>query len=80
MTKPKQHDPIQEQLARIEAQASSKKGLNLEEKLKEETLKNQEALRGARKWFRNSSVGYLRILSFPRRREPIRQISQVLAG
>lgn len=41
----------EEQLLLIESQASRKKGLNLEEKLKEENLKDNEARRGARKWF-----------------------------
>ena len=36
---------LQEQLALIEAQASSKEGLNLDEKLKEEKLEDNKARR-----------------------------------
>lgn len=62
MDRHEQENPfLQEQLALIESQASTKKGLNLEEKLKEETLKDNEARRGARKWFQ---ACLLALLSF----------------
>ncbi len=62
MNKPDQEQiALQEQLTLIESQASVKKGLNLEERLKEEKLKDNEARRGARKWFQ---VCLLALLSF----------------
>ncbi len=54
-----EQDTLQEQLALIESQASVKKGLNLEEKLKEEKLKDNEARRGARKWFQGCLLALL---------------------
>jgi hypothetical protein len=54
-----ENSSIQSQLALIESQASAKKGLNLEERLKEEKLKNNEALRGARKWFQTCLLALL---------------------
>lgn len=62
MNKSEQEDfSFQEQLALVGLQSSPKKGLNLEEKLKEEQLKDNEARRGARKWFQ---ACLLALLSF----------------
>lgn len=46
-----QQNTLQEQLALIESQASPQKGLNLEEKLTEDKLKDNKALRLARMAF-----------------------------
>jgi hypothetical protein len=54
-----EQDKLQEQLTLIESQASAKKGLNLEEKLKEESLKNEKARREARKWFQARLLAFL---------------------
>lgn len=56
-----QSSPLQEQLALIESQASVEKGLKLEQRLKEETIKIHESRRVARKWLQ---VCLLALLSF----------------
>ena len=50
---------LHEQLSLIESQASVTKGLNLEERLKEERLKDNAARRGARKWLQGCLLALL---------------------